>query len=492
MGLKVPDAVMSFKGSINKARYSNNFASLWKLAASDGAFQWRFDAGMGLEDIAFDGTYVYASGRKSRESKKSDVYCLDQDGVMQWRFNTGDLAHRPRLSLSETAAGTHVWVAGRDGNPGLWRLGTTLVNGIPFSASLQWSEIPAEQIERISEYNATGDWILAVGDASLVGYGSGGEEGAEVANVRIYDPGDYPELPGLLYEFAMFIASDSGIPYQAPLTCGTTYAGGLFSVGGVAAVYLAGDPSTTTLGASLELRYQDGTLGYSFDSGDECYNCRRRDTNGYYYLGGRRSNTWPSASGYATFWLLDDAMAVQWTFDSYDPIKLIVVDESSGDVFIASDTPNDLWAGASGTTANIWRVSETGTVQWSANTGWIITDMRVVSGQLLCTGRRNAQHGTVGTGLASVWVFNATTGALVWSYDTYGDTNAIASDGTDVYVAGVRRQPEGTPQTAPSYIELLSIDGTQYYIFCEDDGTVKIDSARPSVNTDGDEVGLQF
>ena len=44
---------------------------------------------------------------------------------------------------------------------------------------------------------------------------------------------------------------------------------------------------------------------------------------------------------------------------------------------------------------------------------------------------------------------------------------------------------------APSYIRLSSLDGTVYYLFVEDDGTVKVHTAIPTANADGSEVGAQ-
>ena len=50
----------------------------------------------------------------------------------------------------------------------------------------------------------------------------------------------------------------------------------------------------------------------------------------------------------------------------------------------------------------------------------------------------------------------------------------------------------GTGSTgAPSYVKLVSANGTARYLFVEDDGTVKVHTAIPTANTDGSEVGGQ-
>lgn len=43
----------------------------------------------------------------------------------------------------------------------------------------------------------------------------------------------------------------------------------------------------------------------------------------------------------------------------------------------------------------------------------------------------------------------------------------------------------------PGYIVLTSASGTEWYLFVEDDGTLKIHNAVPAANANGDEVGLQ-
>lgn len=48
-----------------------------------------------------------------------------------------------------------------------------------------------------------------------------------------------------------------------------------------------------------------------------------------------------------------------------------------------------------------------------------------------------------------------------------------------------------TTQRAPGYVKMTSANGTDYFLFIEDDGTVKIHSSVPTQNSDGDAVGDQ-
>lgn len=65
-------------------------------------------------------------------------------------------------------------------------------------------------------------------------------------------------------------------------------------------------------------------------------------------------------------------------------------------------------------------------------------------------------------------------------------TPALKPTGKIAFDAG----GDGTT-SAPSYIKLVSANGTPRYIFVENDGTVKVHTAVPTANTDGSEVGAQ-
>lgn len=68
----------------------------------------------------------------------------------------------------------------------------------------------------------------------------------------------------------------------------------------------------------------------------------------------------------------------------------------------------------------------------------------------------------------------------------------LAHVGDGSTVRGVVGIDKGSGTTANmAYIRMQSADGTDYYLFIEDDGTVKVHTAVPSANTDGSEVGAQ-
>jgi len=48
-----------------------------------------------------------------------------------------------------------------------------------------------------------------------------------------------------------------------------------------------------------------------------------------------------------------------------------------------------------------------------------------------------------------------------------------------------------TSRRKPGYVKVMSANGTDYFLFVEDDGTVKVHSAVPTQNSDGDAIGDQ-
>lgn len=61
------------------------------------------------------------------------------------------------------------------------------------------------------------------------------------------------------------------------------------------------------------------------------------------------------------------------------------------------------------------------------------------------------------------------------------------------HLAGATKKPDIGINAASGigYFKLVSADGTEYWVFAENDGTLKIHTAEPSANTDGSEVGSQ-
>ncbi len=76
------------------------------------------------------------------------------------------------------------------------------------------------------------------------------------------------------------------------------------------------------------------------------------------------------------------------------------------------------------------------------------------------------------------------------------DNNAVLEGAyrntrNDVNWAAQQRRDAIERKSVPGFLHLKSADGTDYYLFVEDDGTVKIHTAIPTQNSDGDVVGAQ-
>ena len=75
------------------------------------------------------------------------------------------------------------------------------------------------------------------------------------------------------------------------------------------------------------------------------------------------------------------------------------------------------------------------------------------------------------------------------------DNNAVlegAYRNTRNDVNWAAKQRQEAIETTPGYLHLKSASGTDYYLFVEDDGTVKIHTAIPTQDADGDVVGAQI
>ncbi len=76
-----------------------------------------------------------------------------------------------------------------------------------------------------------------------------------------------------------------------------------------------------------------------------------------------------------------------------------------------------------------------------------------------------------------------------------GDATAEGGDliaGTDSGTRGVVTAWDGSGGSAPGALKLASPNGTVWYLFVEDDGTVRIHNSLPTANTSGTMVGTQF
>ncbi len=71
----------------------------------------------------------------------------------------------------------------------------------------------------------------------------------------------------------------------------------------------------------------------------------------------------------------------------------------------------------------------------------------------------------------------------------FEDTTIIGgANGTD---QGILKLWDGAGGVLPAYIWLHSPDGSAWYLFVEDDGTVKVHNAAPTQNSDGSAIGGQ-
>jgi len=78
--------------------------------------------------------------------------------------------------------------------------------------------------------------------------------------------------------------------------------------------------------------------------------------------------------------------------------------------------------------------------------------------------------------------------------DATGDLNVEGGDfsaGLDSSIRGVVTAWDGSGGSAPGTLQLASPNGTTYFVFVEDDGTLKLHTALPTANSDGSEVGSQ-
>ena len=95
-----------------------------------------------------------------------------------------------------------------------------------------------------------------------------------------------------------------------------------------------------------------------------------------------------------------------------------------------------------------------------------------------------------GTGTSTL-TFDAPTGNIYSGGDAQfhgGDVDA----GQDSTVRGVVTAWDGSGGSAPGCVRMASPNGTVWYLFVEDDGTVKVHNALPTSNANGSVVGLQY
>lgn len=156
-----------------------------------------------------------------------------------------------------------------------------------------------------------------------------------------------------------------------------------------------------------------GNITFQYDTGDGAYGIAR-DANGDYYICGIRSTTWTGNDGSAkTVWKVSASGVVLWTFDT----------GSSGQLFdLLYDSVNDriYVVGTLNSSASLWRLNpETGAQVWTVNLGLQIMKAAVDSnGNIFAVGFRNNVW-TGATKQANVWKVNSS-GTILAAYDTGG------------------------------------------------------------------------
>lgn len=114
--------------------------------------------------------------------------------------------------------------------------------------------------------------------------------------------------------------------------------------------------------------------------------------------------------------------------------------DSAGNVYLCG-TRSTTWTGNSGNNASVWKLDNTGAVVWVFDTGATANELvhSPSNDRVIVVGNRNT--GWTGSGGAnrSVWCLNASTGAVVWTYDTGADVQYVGvSTSGRVYVCGSR------------------------------------------------------
>lgn len=112
----------------------------------------------------------------------------------------------------------------------------------------------------------------------------------------------------------------------------------------------------------------------------------------------------------------------------------------AGNVYICG-TVSSTWAGSGGTSASVLKINSAGVVQWSFNTGQ--TCNRILysesANRVVVAGTRSSTWTGSGGLNRSIWCLNASTGAVVWTYDTLSTTHQVQQDNDGrIFVTGNR------------------------------------------------------
>lgn len=135
---------------------------------------------------------------------------------------------------------------------------------------------------------------------------------------------------------------------------------------------------------------------------------------------------------------------------------------------------------------------------WAMTSGWGNTLIGRAAGFYLATGFGNVfigyQAGFNETGSNKLYIANTLT-ATPLIYGEFPNTllqiTAPLHVGRDGATVGALTLWDGAGGNTPGYAKIHSPNGTAWYVFIEDDGTVKIHNAVPTANADGSAIGDQ-
>ncbi len=83
-------------------------------------------------------------------------------------------------------------------------------------------------------------------------------------------------------------------------------------------------------------------------------------------------------------------------------------------------------------------------------------------------------------------------GASLFLTEALEVSGGLADFGTSSTSRAILSLKHGGGGNTPAAIALNSPNGTTWYLFVEDDGTLKVSSSMPEENSDGNIVGSQF
>ncbi|GMV99270.1 MAG: hypothetical protein AMXMBFR84_04090 [Candidatus Hydrogenedentota bacterium] len=200
-----------------------------------------------------------------------------------------------------------------------------------------------------------------------------------------------------------------------------------------------------------------------------------------------------------------NALALGTRAGSATPVKALTVDEGSDDVKVAgsvwvgdgSDLETIRFAGPGATFRRL--EFYTGSASNLANRRWMFgASEHPELGQYAGSAFVINSWDNSGNFISNVLFMDRDPGVPVKfnkSVTSSGDLTAQDGDvvaGVDGATRGVVTLWDGSGGAAPGCVKIASPNGTLWYLFVEDDGTLKVSNTVPTANGDGTAVGTQF